>query len=56
MVQLLWKIAQWFLKKLNTELPCGPENTTSRYMPKIIENKYVNTHECSQQHITTDKR
>ena len=25
MVQLLWKGALWFLKKLNTESACGPE-------------------------------
>ena len=52
MVQLLWKGALWFLKKLNTESACGPEIPfLDRYMAKIIEHKYVNTHDCSQQHI-----
>lgn len=51
MVQLLWKGALWFLKKLNIESPRGPEIPfLDRYMAQIIENKYVNTYECSQQH------
>ena len=49
LVQLLWKIAWWFLKKVNTELP-STSNATSGGLPQRNESRdsnrylYMNAH------------
>lgn len=44
--QLLWKTAQWFLKKVNTKFPCDWAASTGR-----VSNRYG--HSCSFQHDFT---
>ena len=49
LVQLLWKIVWWFLKKVNIELP-STSNATSRCLPQRNESRdsnrclYINGH------------
>ena len=47
-VQLIWKMVWWFLKKLNTKLPCDPAIPFWNFNFKIIENgnlnRYLYTH------------
>lgn len=48
-VQLLWKIAQQFLAKLNIPLHNNPEISLLGYLPQNAENLYLQknpAHEC----------